>query len=74
MHKYREDRMMPSPDRSEINDPIFGAIFDVIKKWDISVSEYHDGYKSGNGSHVKLILDAVRSVNRDKKIDILLNS
>lgn len=66
--------MLPSPSKDEINSPEFEAIFQLIKKWDIQVPEQDiKGYSSGNGSHVKMILDVLKPVNRNKKIDFILN-
>ena len=65
--------MLPSPSREEINSPEFEAIFQLIKNWDIQVPEQDiKGYSSGNGSHVKLILDVLKPVLRNNKIDTIL--
>jgi hypothetical protein len=54
---------MPNPTTIMLaNDPIFDAIWEVIKKWDINVPEYYTGYCGGTGSHVTLIYDALMSV------------
>lgn len=51
---------LPSPSVGEQASPGFNEIFDVIKSWDICPRDYYDGYyESGNGSHVKLILDGL---------------
>ena len=55
---------MPSPSRDEIESELFEVIFNLIKDWDINASEYYSGYTSGNGSHVKLILDKLWTVIR----------
>ena len=53
----------PSPSERDLEDPLFDAIWKVIKSWDISVPGYEGaGYCSGNGSHVMLILNALRRV------------
>jgi len=70
-HNYPE---MPSPTNDEINSKLFKCIFDVIKRWDINDPKYYSGYCSGNGSHTKLILDAVRTTLRVEKINDLLNN
>jgi len=64
---------MPSPSRDEIESELFEVIFNLIKDWDINASEYYSGYTSGNGSHVKLILDKINPVIRDYKINKILN-
>lgn len=64
---------MPSPSKDEIESELFEVIFNLIKDWDINASEYYSGYTSGNGSHVKLILDKINPVIRDYKINKILN-
>ncbi len=64
---------MPSPSKSEIDSEEFNALWDVIKTWDISVPEYYSGYTGGNGSHVKLLLDVLKPVLRNKRIDSILD-
>ena len=64
---------MPNPNHKEINSPEFEAIWNVIKNWDINAPDYYDGYCGGNGSHVKLILDALKPVIRQEKINDLLD-
>lgn len=53
---------MPSPtdDMVDGNDPLFEAIWKVIKKWDVNVPEYYTGYCGANGSHVMLIYDEIK--------------
>lgn len=53
---------MPNPTSYELDCPLFNAIWDTIKSWDINVPEYYEGYCEANGSHVKLIIDAVQLV------------
>lgn len=70
--KYRTQliqKSMPSPSEDEMDSEIFNQIFDIIKNWDISAPEYYSGYTSGNGSHVKLIIDAIKPSIRNIKID-----
>ena len=64
---------MPSPSREEQNSAEFNAIWGIIKNWDINVPEYYNGYAGSNGSHVKLILDAIRPFVRNKKINSIIN-
>lgn len=64
---------MPSPNKEEIESDLFNAIWEVMKDWDINVPEYYSGYTSGNGSHVKLILDSIKKSQRDNKIDYLID-
>jgi hypothetical protein len=68
--------MLPSPTEQEINSPEFSAIWQLLKKWDISTHLDSNGkryYTGGNGSHVKMILDALKPVLRQNKIDSILN-
>ncbi len=46
---------MPNPTPEQVNDPLFLAIWEVIKTWDVNVPEYYVGYCGANGSHVMLI-------------------
>jgi len=65
-------KKLPNPSNEDLNDPIFNSIWNIIKSWDINVPDYYKGYMSGNGSHVKLILDEVRINLRDSKINDIL--
>src|SRR6266851_1141715 len=53
---------MPNPTFEQLHDPTFEAIWDVIKTWDVNVPEYYQGYCGANGSHVVLILNALKEV------------
>lgn len=56
-------KSMPNPTPEMLNnDPVFDAIWEVIKNWDINVPEYYRGYMGGTGSHVTLIYDALMKV------------
>ena len=50
---------MPNPTPEEIESPLFNAIWDAIKSWDVNVPESYSGYCGLNGSHVKIIIDAI---------------
>lgn len=67
-----KDEQMPSPTRDELDSDEFNAIWEVIKHWDINVPKYYSDYAGGNGSHVKLILDALYPVLRNNKINEVL--
>ena len=57
-HRYKE---MPNPTPEEVeSDPLFQAIWEVVKSWDVNVPEYYSGYCGANGSHVALILNAIK--------------
>ena len=64
------DKKMPSPSKQDIENPLFDPIFQVIKNWDIGIN---GGYSSGNGSHVKLILDTIIPIIRNQKIEEVLS-
>ena len=56
---------MPSPTEADLDSRAFNAIWDVIKRWDVNVSEYYGGYCGATGSHVMLILAALRRAGVD---------
>ena len=47
----------PTPEM--LNDPLFDTIWNVIKTWDIGVSEEYDGHCGATGNHVRAIYEAV---------------
>lgn len=51
---------MPNPTEADLADPVFEAIWQATKTWDVEAPEYYRGYCGMNGSHVMLILQAVR--------------
>lgn len=57
--------VMPNPTPEDLQDPMFNAIWNVCKSWDVNVPEAYTGYCGFNGSHVKLILDAVKATQRE---------
>jgi hypothetical protein len=50
---------MPNPTEAELASPEFEAIWQLIKSWDVNVPSHYEGYCGANGSHVKMILDAL---------------
>jgi hypothetical protein len=52
---------MPDPTEADLRDPVFNIIWDVIKSWDVNVPAYYEGYSGASGSHVMLILNALRA-------------
>lgn len=57
---------MPNPTDADLADPQFEAIWQVIKSWDVNVPEFYQGYCGANGSHVMLILAALRAASETK--------
>jgi hypothetical protein len=51
----------PTPEMLD-NDPLFDAIWDVIKTWDIGVPAAYWGYTGGTGNHVRAIYDAIKRI------------
>lgn len=52
---------MPNPTETDLADPVFESIWQVIKSWDVNVPDYYSGYCGASGSHVMLILNALRA-------------
>lgn len=54
----------PNPTEDDLQDPVFLAIWEAIKHWDLSRErcEPHRLYAGATGSDVMVILNAVRSV------------
>lgn len=48
------------PTEAELNDPIFNAVWNAIKKWDIS-RESNGLYAGATGTDVYIILDAIEA-------------
>lgn len=55
---------MPNPTGADLADPQFKAIWSTIKSWDIADATHYGGYCSANGSHVMLILNALRELKK----------
>ncbi len=53
-------KKLPNPTKRDLEDPLFNSIWNVIKKWDINVPDSYSGYCGANGSHVMLILKALK--------------
>lgn len=56
------DRRWPDPTSEMLDDPMFNAIWNCIKTWDINVPEVYDGYCGATGNHARAILDALTRV------------
>ena len=46
-----------------LTDPVFNAIWNEIKSWDINVPEEYEGYCGATGNHVSAIFRAIHSVH-----------
>jgi len=68
VHPTNPQEEMPNPTPEDMKDPTFEAIWQAVKTWDVSCPEYYSGYCGMNGSHVKIIYDAVKNV-RTKGLD-----
>lgn len=53
---------MPNPSEADLVDPLFEAIWQATKTWDVNVPAHYVGYCGMNGSHVMLILNAIRAM------------
>lgn len=60
-------KAMPNPSEKMLESPEFNALWDIIKHWDINVSDYYKGYCGGNGSHVTLLLEALMKIKENHK-------
>lgn len=53
----------PNPTEEDLADPVFNAIWETIKGWDVSTPIEGVGlYTGATGSHVMLILNALRAL------------
>jgi hypothetical protein len=73
MFKSQIKKEMPNPTKLDLESDEFNAIWDIIKNWDISAPDYYNGYCGANGSHVKLLLESLNPVLRNKKIDDIIS-
>ena len=51
---------MPNPTEADLTDPVFNCIWETTKRWDLNVPDCYAGYCGMNGSHVMIILNALR--------------
>ena len=49
----------PDPTPEMLADPLFEAVWQRIKTWDINVPEVYAGYMGATGNHVRAIVDVV---------------
>jgi hypothetical protein len=50
---------MPNPTPADISSEAFQALWPVLKDWDVNVPTHYSGYMGFNGSHMKIILNAL---------------
>jgi hypothetical protein len=55
------------PTHEEMESPIYDAIWEVIKNWNIAVPGAYSGYHCADGSHIAAILDSLKRFNIKKK-------
>ena len=58
----------PDPTPEQLDDPLFDAIWDCIKTWDINVPGAYTGYCGATGNHVRAIFDAITAVYLPKEV------
>jgi hypothetical protein len=51
----------PDPTQEMLDSPLFMAVWNCIKKWDINVPNAYAGYCGATGNHVRAILDALNT-------------
>lgn len=56
------NNVLPNPSDTDLSDPLFNAIWEVTKTWDVNAPEYYEGYCGLNGSHVMIIINAIRAI------------
>lgn len=61
----------PTPTEEDINNPLFGVIWNLIKEWVITIDNISS---PANGGHVKLILDEIIKYYSTKVIDTPVNN
>jgi len=60
----------PDPTEAMLKDPLFEAIWQCIKTWDINVPEAYNGYCGATGNHVRAILDAIANSRPEKQCPV----
>lgn len=63
----------PDPTPAQLVDPVFGAIWNAIRTWDIHVPRVDgDGMRSGaTGNHARAIFDALPKVREERYTRVL---
>ena len=52
-------RPWPDPTPAMLDNPVFKAIWETIKSWDIAVPGAYGGYCGATGNHARAIYDAL---------------
>jgi hypothetical protein len=61
---------MPNPTEKDLMNPVFNAIWGVIKNWDVNVPTHYHGYTGASGSHVMLILNGMREYFKANGLEV----
>lgn len=61
---------LPNPTDADLADPLFEAIWQATKTWDVNAPEYYVGYCGMNGSHVMLIVNAIRAMESEPNREV----
>lgn len=56
----------PDPTPEMLADPVYDAIWNVIKTWDVNVPGVYSGYCGPTGNHARKIYDAIKKVELDR--------
>ena len=54
---------LPDPTPEMLMDPLFSAIWDLVKNWDVYIPTAYSGYMGATGNHVRAIFDVIAKVN-----------
>jgi hypothetical protein len=66
----RRDKLEPAtfnysePTKEMLRDPLWNAIWDEIKTWDIRVPTEYTGYMGATGNHVTAIFKALKEATK----------
>lgn len=69
-------KKLRDPNPKELNDPLFRAVWECIKGWDIATGFDIDGkggylYSGATGNHVVAILDSLKTTCLKQLINII---
>jgi len=60
----------PDPTKEMLDNPIFNAIWECIKDWDINVPFAYSGIMSATGNHARAIFDAIKAKEASEIIQL----